>query len=293
VLSTSAHAKLNLLLNVLGRFPNGYHDLEMVNISIDLADEISIEPAAAPAVVVRTEFASRTLEASAAEPVPLDDRNIALQALKRVCAAKGVAPNFRVTIVKRIPVGAGLAGGSTDAAAVLRLMGDGVDNLDAIALEIGADVPFCLQRAPAIVRGVGERITPIRVACPLYIALVNPGFAVATKSIFQAVALDGIRARGEGSRRSGGDRLASELASGDVDRVARCLENDLQSVTTRLHPAVAALINDMRAAGAAGALMSGSGPSVFGLFRDSSAARGAAAWFAPRVSFARACEIVS
>jgi 4-diphosphocytidyl-2-C-methyl-D-erythritol kinase len=281
VLSTPAHAKINLLLNVLGRFPNGYHDLEMVNVSIDLADHISIETSDRPEIVIRVEGAPPS------EPLPDDDRNIAMKALRRICAERGIEPNFRILIVKRIPVGAGLAGGSTDAAAVLRLMGEDVPNRDAIALEIGADVPFCLHRGPAIVRGVGEKITPLALGAPLHLALVNPGFSVATRAVFQEFPSSAYRKSGHG------DAFAATLASGDIDRIAKELENDLQSVTTRLHPAVGTLVHEMRAAGAAGVLMSGSGPTVFGVFRDAAAAQGAAAWFAPRVPFACACGTVS
>lgn len=236
---TLAHAKINLFLRVVGRRANGYHDLEMVNVSIDLADRVFVEPAE-----------RLTLEID--PPIlPVDERNIAYR------AARGRPA--RIRIEKRIPIGAGLAGGSTDAAAVLRLLGDTSD-----ALSLGADVPYCLYGKPAIVRGIGEIIEPITLNIPRHLVLCNPGFEVSTREIFE---------------RWKGPSEARDPRS--------LFHNDLQAVTANLHPEVDRFIAELKRLGAIEAMMSGSGPTVFGIFHDEESARRAAGSItAPFVTYA-------
>lgn len=272
--SAKAYAKVNLLLRVVGRRPDGYHDLEMVNVAVDLHDVVTIEPADRLELRVLDEL-GRPLAA-----LPADHRNIAWRAAEAVARAQGIEPRWRITLEKRIPIGAGLAGGSTDAAGVLRLLGGELPELARIALALGADVPYCLDGRPALVTGIGERIVPFAMSAPLDLLLVNPGFAVATRSVFAAHGGRGAVAAGAAVR------LIDALKIGDRAEVGRRLANDLQSVTARLHPEVPALLDRLAAVGAEAVMMSGSGPTVFGIFASAAAAAEAAVGFAADGLFA-------
>lgn len=279
-----APAKLNLLLKVLGRRVDGYHELEMVNVSLDLADSVAVDPAPEFSLAI----------SGGSEPLPCDERNIAWRAASALAGAGQPLPGFRIRIAKRIPVGAGLAGGSTDAAAVLRLLGSERADLPDLALAIGADVPYCLDGRPAVVEGVGERIEPFRVGVPLHFVIANPGFPVLTREVFEALAAGPFRgalATGLSRGRRLADSLGRARGRRDLAALSPILENDLEPVTCRLYPAVADLLDRMRDSGALAARMSGSGPTVYGLFADAeSAARGAEhlAAYAPFVTPARA-----
>lgn len=279
-----APAKLNLLLKVLGRRADGYHELEMVNVSLDLADAVTVDPAPAFALEI----------AGGSEVLPCDERNIAWRAAAALAPEGQPLPPVRIRIAKRIPVGAGLAGGSTDAAAVLRLLGADRPDLPARALALGADVPYCLDGRPAVVEGIGERIEPFRVGVPLHLVIANPGFPVLTREVFEALAAGPYRGAPSAGL-SRGRRLADALGRArgrrDLAALSPILENDLEPVTCRLHPEVADLLDRMRDAGALAARMSGSGPTVYGLFADADAAARAAeqmASHAPFVTTARA-----
>lgn len=261
---TLAHAKINLLLNVRGRRPDGYHLLEMVNVSLDLADSVSVEPSKK----LELQLVNRT----GREPLNIssDHRNLAWKAAEAWCAARGIKPNFRITIEKRIPLSAGLAGGSSDAAAVLRLlnrMHSSPADLAALGVKIGADVPYCIVGKPARVRGIGEIVEPIPFAGDLHIVLINPGYEVSTREIFKRLTRDGDNFRSFSS-----DRLVAALGRGDLDAVAATVRNDLQPVTSSLHGEIGEYITLLRERGAIAAFQSGSGPTCVGLFRSEDAA---------------------
>jgi 4-diphosphocytidyl-2-C-methyl-D-erythritol kinase len=253
----------------------------MVNVSVDLCDVVTIEPAD------RLELRVLDGEGRPLSSLPLDERNIAWRAAEAAARAGGVEPRWRITIEKRIPIGAGLAGGSTDAAGVLRLLGREIPDLDRIALSLGADVPYCLDGRPALVEGIGERITPFALATPLDLLLVNPGFEVSTRSVFEAHGGRGLVAAGAAAR------LVDALEIGDRIGIGRRLANDLQAVTAGLHPEVPALCDRLTAAGAEAVLMSGSGPTVFGLFASSASAEAAADGFAADGIFACPVRTIS
>lgn len=273
--TTIARAKVNLLLRVLARRADGYHELEMVNVSLDLADAVSIE--SAPVFSFRI---THDPDAPPTEALPTDRGNIAVRAAEEAARLLGRNDPVRITLTKRIPIAAGLAGGSTDAAAVLRLLAPGHPDLAVAALRLGADVPFCLSGAPAIVRGIGEQIEPIRVKTPLNLVVANPGFSVSTKTVFEAWRSDGRSAPSDAVL-----RLTDALAAGDLDFALASTANDLQDVTTRLYPEVQTLLDRMNDAGAIRSQMSGSGPTVLGFFRSATEARQAAERLRPSVRF--------
>ena len=256
----SAAAKVNLALEVLSKRADGYHEIATVMQAVDLSDGLTLEDA--PSIEVRT----------SAPGVPTDERNLAYRAAAMLQAAAKVERGVRITLDKRIPVAAGLGGGSTDAAAVLaglnRLWGLRWprERLEELATGLGMDVPFFLRGGAALGTGRGERLTAISSAV-LPLVLVNPRFPVSTAETYgrvtPAMYTDGGRARA----------MAAALARRGPARVAASLYNGLALAARPGYPQIAQMEAALTAAGALGAMMSGSGPTVFGVARSWEQAR--------------------
>ena len=255
---TSVHlhapAKINLYLAVLGRRPDGYHDIETLFQAIDLYDDVYIKKAA-----------DRTTLQLPNHPELETADNSALHALAWLEQWAGRSLPVEITIQKRIPIAAGLGGGSSDAAAVLAgvraLYGLDIpdDELARGALSVGADAPFFLKGGAAVGEGVGEKLTPVKLPDNYAIILVNPGFPVSTAEVYRLYSkgLTGRFAEGRLWR-----LLADNADIGDL------LHNDLQPVCEALHPEAANVRKSLAAAGIEQILMSGSGPTVFGIVTD-------------------------
>jgi 4-diphosphocytidyl-2-C-methyl-D-erythritol kinase len=256
----SAAAKINLALEVLGRRDDGYHEVVTVLQAVDLSDRLVLEDA-------------DTLELrTTASDVPTDGSNLALKAAQRLSEAAGSSRGARITLDKRIPVAAGLGGGSADAAAVLvglnRLwaLRWPVARLAEVAARLGTDVPFFLRGGAALGTGRGEQLAPLP-SCGLALVLVNPRVAASTAEIYSGVVpamySDGGRARG----------MVEALRSREPGRVAATLGNTLERVASARYPDVEQMEAALLAAGALGAAMSGSGLTVFGVARSYDHAR--------------------
>ncbi len=254
----SAPAKINLCLHVLGRRPDGYHEVRMVMQQIDLCDCIRISVGEGDGV--RVDCPGLEL--------PAGGENLAARAARLLLKKAGVRAAVHVQITKKIPAAAGLGGGSSDAAAVLkglnRLLSLGFDNaaLEGLGLALGADVPFFIRGGTALAEGIGERLSPFSVRPSAAYLLVNPGFAVSTVWVYRNLVLT-----------SKGDEANLARFVGCYSGLLRLLHNDLESVTLEHFPVLKDIKRRLLKAGADGALMSGSGPTVFGLFRDRAAAR--------------------
>jgi len=256
----SAAAKVNLALEVLGRRDDGYHEIATVMQAVDLSDRLVLEDG--DVLELRT----------TASDVPTDGTNLALKAALTLREMSGARRGARITLDKRIPVAAGLGGGSTDAAAVLvglnRLWGLRwpVARLTEVALRLGMDVPFFLHGGAALATGRGERLEPL-VGSALALVLVNPRVAASTAEIYGGVVAgmysDGARAR----------RMAAALRSRQPSRVAASLGNTLERVASPRYREVEQMEAALLAAGALGAAMSGSGLTVFGVARSYDHAR--------------------
>ena len=262
-----ARAKLNLSLDVLGKLPDGYHELRMVMQSCTLADEVSVEPA--PAGEYRA-FTNRSF-------IPTGEKNVAVKAAMAYYSALGREGGARIRIKKRIPVCAGLGGGSADAAAVLaalnELNGGALDceALYAAAMRAGSDVPFCLMGGTALVEGRGEVLTPLRRLPETDAVICMPHFICSTPQLFGRIDSRKSRCRPDTSG------LLAALESGDVAGVARRMYNVFEDALDRhAMSAVNAIKRALLDNGALGAAMSGSGSAVFGLFPDRSSAERAA-----------------
>jgi 4-diphosphocytidyl-2-C-methyl-D-erythritol kinase len=255
-----AGAKINLVLEVLGKRDDGYHEIATVMQAVDLSDRVVIERA-------------ERLELRTSDPaLPTDATNLALRAGVALAKAAGVEHGARITIDKRIPVAAGLGGGSADAAAVLLGLNAiwglrwPVGRLAEVAVEIGMDVPFFLHGGAMLATGRGERLERIGGAS-FAMVLVNPGVPISTAEAYRAVTpalyTDGSRARA----------MARAVAGRMQARVARTLYNALETAVSPAVPEIARMTAALVAAGALGAAMSGSGATVFGLARSLEHAR--------------------
>ena len=262
----SASAKINLTLDILRKREDGYHDLQMVMQSVSLADELTVTPArgGAGTAVADLHF------------LPTGGKNLAQIAAAAFRAATGLGGEVDVSIRKHVPVCAGLAGGSADAAAVLHAMnelaGAGLSRpeLAQIGERVGSDVPFCVLGGTALAEGRGERLTPLPPRPPCHIVICKPPFSISTPQLFGRVNVRKI------VRRPDTAGVAAALEAGDLAGVARRMYNVFEDV---LEPRRLVEINEIKSVlidcGALGASMSGSGPSVFGLFEDEARARDA------------------
>ena len=264
----TANAKINLTLDILRKREDGYHDLQMVMQSVSLADELTVTPARGEAGTAVSDL----------HFLPTGGKNLAQMAAAAFRAATGLGGEVDVSIRKHVPVCAGLAGGSADAAAVLHAMnelaGAGLSRpeLAQIGERVGSDVPFCVLGGTALAEGRGERLTPLPPLPPCHIVICKPPFSISTPQLFGRVNVRKI------VRRPDTAGVAAALEAGDLAGVARRMYNVFEDV---LEPRRLAEINEIKSVlidcGALGASMSGSGPSVFGLFEDEARARDACA----------------
>lgn len=253
-----ARAKINLGLDVVRRRPDGYHEVRMVMQMLQLYDQIVIEKTDEPGIRIQTNLPF----------LPKDERNIAYRAARVLMDAYQVERGVKIGIDKHIPVAAGMAGGSTDCAAVLyginRLFRLGLSSkeLRDYGVKLGADVPYCLLRQTALSEGIGEILTPVAPLpnCPVLVA--KPPVSVSTRHVYEHLRLD------ESIVHPDIDGIVAALEKQDLYGVTDRLGNVLETVTIPEHPVIAQIKERMMASGAVNALMSGSGPTVFGIFDD-------------------------
>lgn len=256
-LTLKAPAKVNYVLDVIRRRPDGYHDLRMVMQRVNLCDEITISLTDTPDITVTC----------GKNGVPDGPGNIAWKAARILLDMAGTGQGAEITIAKNIPVAAGLGGGSSDAASVLmgmnELLGLGMSDqrLMEIGVKLGADVPFFVFKKTALAEGIGEQLSAMPDMPMTWVLLVNPGVHVSTGWVYRNLQL------------TNRDELAKlPYFYGTIEDICSILSNDLESVTIPAFPVIAEIKATMMRSGALGAMMSGSGPTVFGLFPDRSTA---------------------
>jgi 4-diphosphocytidyl-2-C-methyl-D-erythritol kinase len=278
-----APAKINLGLRIVGRRADGYHELESLFAVLDLADELEleIERADAPSVALRLESPESGNPPGASNLAPPGASNLAARAAELFLAETGLALRVAIALRKHTPVAAGLGGGSSDAAAVLRALAAfapdalGPGSLAKLALRLGADVPFFLDPRAAFVRGIGETIEPVRGLPALPLVLANPGEPLATREVFRVHDVLHADANRPASRKPALPDFAR--LRGDPGAWASQLHNDLEPAALRLCPAIGRLRAELTVRGARAIGLSGSGPTLFGIFESHEAARAAAA----------------
>ncbi|MDB5083619.1 MAG: 4-(cytidine 5-diphospho)-2-C-methyl-D-erythritol kinase [Bacilli bacterium] len=264
MLAERAKAKINLTLDVLYKRPDGYHEVEMIMQTIDLSDHLVFHESSGNAILV----------SCTAPYIPTDERNLAYKAANLLKQHFSIDDGVSIHIDKRIPVSAGLAGGSADAAAALRglnqlwNLGLSLEELRELGAQLGSDVPFCLEGGTVLARGRGEVLTRLTPAPPMWVVLVKPAFAVSTADIYGGLQVNEIS-----SRPNAADMLEA-IGACDTVGIAAGLGNVLEQVTFAMYPEVERLKRKMIELGGDHTLMSGSGPTVFSLFdRESKAIR--------------------
>jgi 4-diphosphocytidyl-2-C-methyl-D-erythritol kinase len=250
-----APAKINLLLDVLHKRDDGYHEVEMVMTMVDLADRLELSETSRDSIIISSQSGY----------IPLDEKNLAFQAAKLIKSRYQVKQGVYIHLDKRIPVAAGLAGGSSDAAATLRGLNRlwkldlTVEEMCKLGEELGSDVPFCVRGGTAIARGRGERLEIIESPPQCWVVLAKPPIRVSTADVYGKLRADRIE------EHPSLPNLLDAIHSHDFDKLCHSIGNVLEEVTVKLYPEVRHLKEVMQRLGADGVLMSGSGPTVFAL----------------------------
>ena len=265
-LELKAYGKINLGLDVVRRREDGYHEVRMIMQTVRVYDAIELN---------RTEEEGIRLSTNLYY-LPDNENNLGYRAAKLLMDEFGIRDGVEIKMKKFIPVAAGMAGGSSDAAAafvgVNRMFHLGLteEQLMERAVKVGADVPYCIMRGTALAEGIGEKLTPL-LACPkCFVLLAKPPISVSTKMVYEK--LDAL----EITEHPDIDGILNGLARKNIHKVAECMGNVLEQVTIPVYPVIEQIKNVMKEGGAMNAMMSGSGPTVFGLFEDRQSARRAA-----------------
>ena len=252
-----AYAKINIALDVVGKRDDGYHLLRMIMQTIDLYDTIEIE-----------KINSGINLKCNKHYVPTDERNLAYKAAKLFKETYSITDGVDIDLIKNIPVSAGLAGGSTDAAGVLKLMNKMFninaddEELKALGLKLGADVPYCINGGTALCEGVGEKITQLNLFKDKILVLIKPPFGVSTKEVYKNFDLSKVIFHPRI------DELIKRMEKDDVYFVANNMKNLLENVTLKKHRVITSIKEEVKLNDAIGTMMSGSGPTVFAFFDD-------------------------
>lgn len=253
-----AFAKINLGLDVIRRREDGYHEVRMIMQTIQMYDQLEMEKKNIPGIDLTTNLSY----------IPVNENNLVYKAAKLLMDQYHIREGVSIDLNKFIPVAAGMAGGSSDAAATLVGMnklfhlGLSKEELMKIGVKIGADVPYCIMRGTALSEGIGEKLTPLSPMPSCYILIGKPGISVSTKFVYTNLKLN------EHTKHPDIDGMLQALKQQDLRGITDRMENVLESVTVPAYPVIEEIKNHMKEHGALNALMSGSGPTVFGIFDD-------------------------
>ena len=260
-----AFAKINLGLDVVRRLPNGYHEVRMIMQTVGICDVLTFRKAASGIQLVVDN-----------EELPTDGNNLICKAAKLLLESAGIEGGVSITLEKHIPIAAGMAGGSTDAAATLLginelyEIGYDVDKLKELGVKIGADVPYCIQGGTALAEGIGEVLSPLATPPTCHLVIAKPDINVSTKFVYENLRANELESHPDI------DGMIEGLEKGDLKAITDRLANVLETVTVPAYPIIDEIKQTMLDAGAEGALMSGSGPTVFGIFTELEKAKQAA-----------------
>ena len=264
MITRKAYAKLNLTLDILGKREDGYHDLSMVMQSISLCDTLHVSLTDGTDILCRVDGAD----------LPADESNLAVKAARAFWRETGIAPRgLSIELKKHIPMAAGMAGGSADAAAVLHALREllapemSIEALEHIGETVGSDVPFCVRGGTALAEGRGEKLTTLKRAPEFSVVVCKPPFPISTPVLFKRS--DSVTL----TRRPDTEAMLRAIEEGNSDGVIANLCNVFEEVLPEEYGEVFVIRDKLLALGALGAQMTGSGPTVFGLFKDASAAK--------------------
>lgn len=269
-LQGKAYGKINIGLDVLRKRSDGYHEVKMIMQTVSLYDRITI--------TANTENSDIVLETNLSF-LPTNDNNIVYKAAKLLKEEFNIKEGLVIKLEKHIPVAAGMAGGSTDAATTLELLntmfslGLSKEELMKRAVTLGADVPYCILKGTALSEGIGEVLTPLTPLMPCYILIVKPPIYVSTKFVYENLKLDDLDSHPDI------DGIRQAIEDGDVYAMAHKMANVLETVTEDNYPVISSIKQSMLENGAISSLMSGSGPTVFGIYDNEETVNLAATFF--------------
>ena len=262
-----ALAKINLGLDVLRRREDGYHEVKMIMQTISLHDDLEIRRIKTPEIQVKTNLYY----------LPTNENNLVYKAAKLLMDEFGIKEGVAIQLKKRIPVAAGMAGGSTDGAAVLwgmnQMYGLGLSRQELMerGVKLGADVPYCVQRGTALAEGIGERLSVLPSMPKCTILIAKPGISVSTKFVYENLHANDLKPE----QHPDVDSMIEAMKEKNLDLLCERMGNVLETVTIPAYPVIQEIKEHMMACGAAGAMMSGSGPTVFGIFHSPMQAKAA------------------
>lgn len=273
MITEKAHAKINLALDITGRRENGYHEVRMIMQTLDLFDELSFvsrNQGDGKGVLLSTDSETLNVEQQGGQD------NLIMKAARKLSEYTGREFDVNITLNKKIPIAAGMAGGSADAAATLRGLNRlyelnlSMDELCEIGVKIGADVPFCVREGLYLAEGIGEVLTKLPALPRTPVTICKPNFAVSTKDVYTAFDKKTCESHPDV------DGMLNAIGEGNLNKVTALLGNVLEPVTVSMHSEINTIKEDMvKKGGAVKAMMSGSGPTVFGIFGSDNEAKSA------------------
>ncbi len=260
ILIKKTPAKINLTLDVTGKLENGYHTLSMIMQSIDVCDELSFEK-------TKDEEISFSMNKELPDKIPAE-KNLVYKAAKLMKDTFKIEGGFKIHLTKNIPAAAGLAGGSSDCAATLIginelcKLGLDTEKLCEIGVKLGADVPFCIRKGTMLAEGIGEVLTPLTPLTGVPVLLIKPDISISTPYVYKHLKLNELDYHPDNRA------VISYIEDNNIKKIAASLSNVLETVTIPENPIIAELKRYLTENGAIGSLMSGSGPTTFGIFED-------------------------
>lgn len=258
-----AYAKINLGLDVIRKREDGYHQVRMIMQAVDLCDELSFRRTVEPGIMITADIRG----------IPRDGSNLIHKAAKLLMDEFAVSGGVSIHLKKVIPVAAGMAGGSTDAAAAFQAvneifgLGLSKEALMERAVTIGADLPYCIMGGTALSEGIGEILTPLPAPPDCFLVIAKPDIFVSTKYVYENLHVEGLK------KHPNIDGLLEGLGEKDIVKIAAHMDNVLETVTVKRYPVIEKIKDEMKKKGALNALMSGSGPTVFGIFQSADGAK--------------------
>ncbi len=261
-ITRKAYAKINLGLDVLGRRPDGYHEVKMIMQTVGLYDVLTFCRRQAAGDFPDISIASDRKE------LPLGRDNLIYKAAELIMRSYGIRQGVEITLNKNIPIAAGMAGGSTDAAAVFHGLNElfglemSLQEMQRMGVKIGADVPYCIMGGTALSEGIGEILTPLPAPPEAHLLIAKPDISVSTRFVYENLHADTL------SEHPDIDGMAEALRQGDLLGITDRMGNVLETVTIKEYPVIRRIKEEMKKGGAENALMSGSGPTVFGVYKN-------------------------
>mgnify|MGYP002853607199 CR=1 FL=1 len=284
-LELKAYAKVNLALDVIGRRPDGYHEVRMIMQNLSLHDVLTFsvddkeikkyKDGKAEVYEKKKAEAYKIILTANNDKIPVDDRNLVYKAVGLMFEKYGINACIKIHLEKHIPVEAGMAGGSTDCAAAIKAVNrifelglSKKEQMD-IGVKLGADVPYCIMARTALSEGIGEKLSTVRPLSNCCVLVAKPPISVSTGMVYKNLKCEELDTHPDV------DGMIEALSNEDIKGVAERMDNVLETVTVKLHPEIEKLKNIMKDKGALNAIMSGSGPTVFGIYEDKNAAEAA------------------